>query len=63
MVNIGEITMSSIKYDKQFHTVCSSRTLALIKGIQGYYGMNKQESFERMIEELAKMYNVTTSQK
>ena len=44
--------MSSIKYDKQFHTVCSGRTLALIKGIQGYYGMNKQESFEKSKLEL-----------
>ena len=52
MVNIGEINMSSIKYDKQFHTVCSGRTLALIKGIQGYYGMNKQESFEKSKLEL-----------
>lgn len=58
--------MVSVKndgYDKQFHTVCSGRTLALIKGIQGYYGMNKQQSFEKMIDELAKMYNVKTNVK
>lgn len=54
--------MSSMcKYDRQFHTVCTGRTLALIKGIQGYYGLSKQEAFEKMIEELAKLYNVKTN--
>ena len=54
--------MSSMcKYDRQFHTVCTGRTLALIKGIQGFYGLSKQEAFEKMIEELAKLYNVKTN--
>lgn len=54
--------MANSDYPKQFHTVCKAKTLALIKGIQGYYGMNKQESFEKMIDELAKMYNIKTNQ-
>lgn len=57
------VSVKSDVYDKQFHTVCSGRTLALIKGIQGYYGLNKQQSFEKMIDELAKMYNVKTNVK
>lgn len=50
-------------YDKQFHTVCRAKTLALIKGIQGYYGLNKQQTFEKMIDDLAKLYNVKTNVK
>jgi len=55
--------MANPKYDRQFHTPCSARSLALIKGIQGYYGLNKQEAFEKMLEELAKQYKVTTNLK
>ena len=50
-------------YDKSLNTPCTKKTLALFKGIQGYYGLNKQESFEKMVEELAKKYNITTTQK
>ena len=48
------------EFDRQFHTVCKTKTLSLIKGIQGYYGLNKQESFEKMVDEIAKMYNIRT---
>lgn len=54
--------MANSNYPRQFHTVCKAKTLALIKSIQGYYGMNKQEAFEKMIDELAKMYNIKTIQ-
>lgn len=50
-------------YDKSLNTPCTKKTIALFKGIQGYYGLNKQESFEKMVEEIAKKYNITTTQK